>query len=141
MAGIQVIHVKCFLRYQQHDIQHGDEMILVATSNHAGGTTVLVVQEDKSGNPQAYLKVIGTLDTRDVHRISGTARSQNGGAFQSRAGPRVGSRYMPDVRACTVAPFSPQYHNQYPPNYGHIGGLVGPPGGRPYILLRCECRT
>ena len=59
MAGIQVIHVKCFLRYQQHDIQHGDEMILVATSNHAGGTTVLVVQEDKSGNPQSYLKVIG----------------------------------------------------------------------------------
>ena len=141
MAGIQVIHVKCFLRYQQHDIQHGDEMILVATSNHAGGTTVLVVQEDKSGNPQSYLKVIGTLDRRDVHRISGEARSQNGGAFQSRAGPRVGSRYMPDLRECTVAANSPQYHNQYPPNYGHIGGLVGPPGGRPYILLRCECRT
>ena len=52
------LNVRCYLRYQQHDIQVGDEMILVATSNHAGGTTVLVVQEDKSPNAQSYLKVI-----------------------------------------------------------------------------------
>ena len=141
MAGIQVIHVKCYLRYQEHDIQHGDDMILVATSNHAGGTTVLVVQEDKSGDPQSYLKVIGQLDRRDVHIISGTARSQNLGVHRPRAGPRVGSSHMPDLAECTVAMNSPQYHNVYPPNFGHIGGLGGPPGGRPYILLRCECRV
>ena len=59
MAANIILNVRCYLRYQQHDVQHGDDIMLVATSNHAGGTTVLVVQEDKSGNLQQYLKVIG----------------------------------------------------------------------------------
>ena len=141
MAANIILNVRCYLRYQQHDVQHGDDMMLVATSNHAGGTTVLVVQEDKSGNLQQYLKVIGVLDTRDVHRISGTARSQNGGAFQSRAGPRVGSRYMPDVESATVAAFSPTYNNQYPANFGMIAGAPGAGGRKPYIMIRVSCRT
>ena len=140
-APFQYINVKCYLRYQQHDLQMGDELILVATSNHAGGTTVLVVQEDKTGNDQAFLKVIGTLEQRDVNRLNHTARAQNNGNFQSRAGPRVGSRYMPDIRSAVVAPFSPTYNNAYPANYGLIAGAAGAGGRKPYIDIRCACRV
>ena len=124
--GREELRVRCYLRYQMHNLLTDDPLILCATSNHAGGTTVLVLQEDTGPRSQSYLKVIGTLDQRDSERINDTARPQNGGAHQSRGGPRIGSRFQPDIESARVSQFSPHYNNTYPANYGVLpAGPVG----------------
>ena len=106
------------LQYQHCNIRHGDELILSALSNGPYGTTVGVFQEDMGPNDQSYLRMIGTLDQRDAERINSIARPQLAGAWRPRGGPRVGSRFCPDIQSATISPFSPQYVNGYPPNFG-----------------------
>jgi hypothetical protein len=142
-----VINAKCWLRFQHCDIRHGDDVILSAISNGPYGSTVGVFQEDDgpldaAGNPlgQSYLRMIGTLDQRDSERINFTSRAQQFGG-RPRGGPRVGSRFCPDIESAVIAPTSPQYFgaNAYPPDFGRL-----PPGGmtrRPYVLVRVVCRT
>ena len=139
MAALQNLNVRCYLRYQHCNIQHGDDVILSAISNGPYGTTVGVFQYDygPGGNGQAYFRMIGTLDPRDAERINHIARPQLMGAFRPRGGPRVGSRFCPDIVEATVSQFSPVY-NGYPPNYGRL-----PPAGgttRPYLTLSVVCR-
>ena len=114
-------------------------MILSAMSNGPYGKTVAVFAEDPGPNMQSYLRMIGTLDKRDAKRLNHVARPQLAGAFRPRGGPRIGSRFCPDVVSATVSNFSPQYNNSNPPNYG-----VLPPGpggnNRPYVMLRVVCR-
>ena len=110
-------------------------MILSVISNHAGGTTVGVFQEDDGpgGAGQAFLRLVGTLDRNDVERINTQARPQIAAGARGRGGPRVGSRMaIPDVQTATVSPFSPQYN-------GYVG--IGPHAARPYVLLTVACRT
>ena len=136
--ALRNVDVHCWLRYQHSNIQRGDEMILSAISNGPWGTTIGVFQEDDNPNGQSYLRMIGTIDARDSERINHTARAQQFGG-QPRGGPRIGSRFCPDIVSAVVSPFSPQYINTYPPNYGLL-----PPGGptrRPHVILRVTCRT
>ena len=141
--ALQNMNLRCYLRYQHVNVNHGDPMILSSLSNSTYGTTVGVFQEedgplDPAGNPlgQSYLRLIGTLDKRDAERLNDIARAQNFGG-RPRGGPRIGSRFCPDVESCEVSPFSPQY-NGYPPGYGVV---PGPHGGKPYILLSCRVRV
>lgn len=141
MAGVQTVHARVFLRYGHHNIHHGDQMILSALSNSPYGTTVGVFQEDMGPNDQQYLKCIGILDHRDSERINHIARPQLGGAFRPRGGPRVHSRFMPDIASAEVSNFSPQYNNTYPANYGLLPGGPGVGNRKPYIMLNVVCRT
>ena len=140
--NVQNLNVRCFLRYQHCNLQHGDHVILSALSNGPYGTTVGVFQEDDgpAGGGQSFLRLIGTLHPRDAERINHIARPQLAGAFRPRGGPRCGSRFCPDIQEATISQFSPQYVNTYPPNYGVLGGAVPGAGNRPYILLRVVCR-
>ena len=132
--ALQTLNCRVWLRYQHQHISHGDEMILSVISNHSGGTTVAVLQEDDGpgGAGQAMLRVIGTLDRNDMERINTVARPQVAGGHRARGGPRVGARMaIPDLRQCAVSNFSPQYN-------GYVG--QGPHGAKPYVLLSVVCR-
>lgn len=132
--GVANMNVKCWLRYQYVDFDPNEEFILTSIANGPYGSTIAVLQDD--GN--AFLKVIGVLDKRDAERLNHLARPQLQGNFRPRGGPRVGSRFAPDVVSVSLSPFSPQYQNTYPPNYGHV---AGPHGGRAYITLRIVYHT
>ena len=134
-ANIQNVNCRVWLRYQHQRLAHGDDVILSVISNHAGGTTVAVFQEDDGpgGNGQAFLRCIGTLHPNDTERICGTARPQIAGGHRGRGGPRVGSAMaIPDVESAVISPFSPQYN-------GYVG--QGPHNARPYVLITVACRT
>ena len=93
-------------------------------------------------NDQSYLRMIGTLDQRDAERINSIARPQLAGAWRPRGGPRVGSRFCPDIQSATISPFSPQYVNGYPPNFGVLPAGPGAAGTRkPYVTIAVVCRT
>jgi hypothetical protein len=141
--------VKCYLRYQWCDIQRGDPVILCASSNGATGTTVLVLQENKLPGTQSYLKVIGVLDNRHSEMINDIARPQHSAnnmfanprdwgarSVQGRGGPRVGARGPPDVEYATIAQNSPEYINEYPPDYGRL-----PTGQKPFVWIEAVMRT
>ena len=144
--GITHLEVKVWLRYQQHNLQTGDEIMLINSSNGPYGNQVLAVQ--KGRNPplgpqrQSYHKVIGVVDQRDTERINHHARKQAGGNGRNRGGVLTGNRFMPDIDRCTVSHFSPHYANQYPHDYGRLAPANAHEGSRrPYILLRVICRN
>ena len=142
MAAVQVINARCFLRYQHCNVRQGDEVIPSAISNGPYGATVGVFQEDDgpAGGGQSYLRMIGTLDQRDAERINHVARPQLAGGFRPRGGPRIGRRFCPDIQSTTISPFSPQYVNAYPPNYGVLP--AGPPAAgsrKPYVTKAVVC--
>ena len=124
--GVRTLNLKCSLRYQHCTWGRND---LKRLSNGPYGTTVAVFAEDPGPNMQSYLRMIGTLDKRDAERLNHVARPQLAGAFRPRGGPRIGSRFCPDVVSATVSNFSPQYNNANPPNYGFClpvqGGTIG----------------
>ena len=133
MAAVQTINARCYLRYQHCNIRRGDEVILSALSNGPYGTTVGCFQFD---DDEAYLRMIGTLDSRDSERINHVARPQLGGGFRPRGGPRTGSRFCPSVAEARISANSVQYINTYPPEFGRL-----PAGGRPYVTVSVVCRT
>ena len=142
--NLQTLNLRCYIRYNYHDIQHGDEMVLSVINNSSYGTQVGVFQVPRGNRSQAYLRLVGVLDSRDSERLNHTARSQAAGFNQGRGGPRVSARNQPDVESCRISQFSPQYINTYPPNYGVLpaGGPAGAPAGnkKPYITLEVVCR-
>jgi len=108
-------------------MQAHDNVILASISNGPYGNTIAVVKEDPVN---CYVQLIGTLDKRDSERLNHLATPALGGAFRPRGGPRVGSRFAPFVHQAFVSPFSPQFNNTYPPNYGQAG-----PGPAPHIMI------
>ena len=135
MAQVRTIRLRCNLRYQHCNINRGDEVVLSSISNGPMGTTVGVFQEDPGPNRQSFIRMIGTLHYPDAERLNHRARPQLQGFFRPRGGPRVGSRFCPDVVSATVSQFSPVYPNTYP---GVYGVLPAPGAGntrRPYIML------
>ena len=90
------------------------------------------------GAGQSYLRMIGVLDSVSAERINHRARPQLHGAFRPRGGPRIGSRFCPDVVEATVSNFSPTWQG-YPGGYGN-GPVVGGTR-RPFITLAVVCRT
>lgn len=125
-----LVHAKVNLRYQHHNIQHGDEVILSTLSNHANGNTIGVFQIRAN---QHYLKLIGTLNKYHAERINEVARLQRQPAPRAytRGGARVGSNYAPDISMARVSPMS-QELTGYPDNYGR---------DNINIILDVWCRT
>ena len=139
--GLRTLRLRCYLRYQHCNINHNDECMLAAISNGPMGTTIGVFQEDPGPNPQSFLRLIGTIYAPDAERLNHLARPQLMGAFRPRGGPRLGSRFMPDVVSVTVSPFSPVYPNTYPPGYGVLPAPGAGNTRRPYIMLEVVVRT
>ena len=141
--GHRDLNVKCYLRYQYCNIDHGNVTFLSSLSNGPYGSTIGVfqIEEDANGDESSYVRLIGTLDPRDSERINEVARPRIGGVARPRGGPRIGSRYCPDIEEVVVSQFSPTYSNRYPPNGGFIAGMPGAGGRKAYILLRVRCRV
>ena len=139
--GLLNLRLRCNLRYQHCNINHNDEVIFSAISNGPMGTTIGVFQEDPGPNQQSFLRMIGTLYHVDAERLCHRARPQLMGAFRPRGGPRIGSRFCPDVVSATVSPFSPVYPNTYPPGYGVLPAPGAGNTRRPYIMLDVVVRV
>lgn len=114
--GAVCIQCRVNLRYQHHNINVGDEVVLATLSNHPAGTTVGVFKIEPN---QHYLKLIGTLEKYGVERLNETARPQRVPRFRmlQRGGARVGSNWAPDVSMAEFSPGSDTLHG-FPPNYG-----------------------
>lgn len=142
--ALQLVQARVNLRYQFHDLHHGDEVILSTISNYATGNVVGVFKIEAN---QAYLKLIGTIDKYALEHINAIARSQKrvrippgpGGAWgrprgPQRGGARVGSNFAPDIATAHISPAGDQLTG-YPPNYGRPGP------GQIEIILDVMCRT
>jgi hypothetical protein len=130
-GGPTLVHARVNLRYQYHDINHGDEVILATLSNHANGNTVGVFKIEPN---QHYLKLIGTVNKYHVERINDTARPQRAPRFKSlqRGGARVGSGWTPDISMARISPAWSQELHGFPPDYGR---------DNINIILDVYCRT
>ena len=51
-------------------------------------------------------------------------------------------KYTEDIQSATISPFSPQYVNGYPPNFGVLPAGPGAAVTRkPYVTIAVVCRT